>query len=455
MSIPTDASWCWRRILEHREIAQNFTLHLIGNEKQTRFWKDSWHPLGVLFDLFPLALQFDSILIVNATVDSCISENTWDIPHHLRAGNSGDYSLKDTYEALRPVNPQPWWRHLVWFHRCVPRHSFITWITLHHALKTKDKLIGWGVNIDPICSLCGLETENEDHLFLWCHYSQYIWKNLLSLMGFDHQLSSYWESEVQWCAQKFSGTNLITTIRKLSLNAYIYHVWGERNSRIFRREARTQYTMLHIIVEEIRLKLSVQENVIEDTPLARQILHFWDIPVTYKIHAEITCQWQEPYQGAVLINCDGSLNDISGSFRAIIRNHEGVVLATAAGIARRSTMIIYELQELEAGLRLANKYGFKRVCVGTDSQVMVSVFHKPNTKLPWTARYIWRCIKNYVNNLDFFSIKYINRQSNCAADNLASIWPTAEFMEINPGSFSEELKKIILEDKCKKVYYHS
>ncbi|KAI3879967.1 hypothetical protein MKW92_024000, partial [Papaver armeniacum] len=41
MKTPSDCSWCWRRILDHREIANQFILHLIGNGEGTKLWKDA------------------------------------------------------------------------------------------------------------------------------------------------------------------------------------------------------------------------------------------------------------------------------------------------------------------------------------------------------------------------------------------------------------------------------
>lgn len=60
--IPADSSWCWRKVLECRSLASNLFLNLIGNGNNVSFWRDPWHPLGVLIERFPLELQYDSTL---------------------------------------------------------------------------------------------------------------------------------------------------------------------------------------------------------------------------------------------------------------------------------------------------------------------------------------------------------------------------------------------------------
>ncbi|OVA04181.1 Reverse transcriptase zinc-binding domain [Macleaya cordata] len=149
---------------------KNFILYLAGNGNNIRFWKDNWHLMRILLNQFPPALRFDYTLHVDAKVEVCIVDGKWAIPPHLvhniqaiitrlnevdidlntddeiiwRIGNHGEYSLKDTYNALRLVNCTPWCHNHVLFSRCIPRHSFLTWIALHHAMKTKLKMQGWG-----------------------------------------------------------------------------------------------------------------------------------------------------------------------------------------------------------------------------------------------------------------------------------------------------------------------
>lgn len=37
LNIPSDASWCWRRILDQRKDARNMFMHVIGDGEKTKF----------------------------------------------------------------------------------------------------------------------------------------------------------------------------------------------------------------------------------------------------------------------------------------------------------------------------------------------------------------------------------------------------------------------------------
>ncbi|KAF5189899.1 RNA-directed DNA polymerase (reverse transcriptase)-related family protein [Thalictrum thalictroides] len=126
MRTPPDCSWSWRNILKERKEAMYMVQHLIGNGRNTSFWKDPWHPNGILLESFPQVLSYDSTLALNAPVATVLNEGRWQVPQHLRihiaeiehrlhevevgvgedivvwtASTSGRYCLKDTYEQLR------------------------------------------------------------------------------------------------------------------------------------------------------------------------------------------------------------------------------------------------------------------------------------------------------------------------------------------------------------------
>ncbi|XP_026396165.1 uncharacterized protein LOC113290792 [Papaver somniferum] len=50
MKIPQDTSWCWRRILDHREITKEHIGFLLGNGISTSFLQENWHSNGDLIN---------------------------------------------------------------------------------------------------------------------------------------------------------------------------------------------------------------------------------------------------------------------------------------------------------------------------------------------------------------------------------------------------------------------
>ncbi|CDY37116.1 BnaC06g03830D [Brassica napus] len=49
---------------------------------------------------------------------------------------------------------------------------------------TRDRLLSWGLQTDPLCLLCNLLPESRNHLFFCCSFSSGIWRNLASKLRF-------------------------------------------------------------------------------------------------------------------------------------------------------------------------------------------------------------------------------------------------------------------------------
>ena len=50
----------------------------------------------------------------------------------------------------------------------IPKHSVILWLTMLNMLKTKERLIKVGLQMEDCCSLCRMEKENLKHLYFAC-----------------------------------------------------------------------------------------------------------------------------------------------------------------------------------------------------------------------------------------------------------------------------------------------
>lgn len=57
------------------------------------------------------------------------------------------------------------WPSLIWHKDSIPRCSFICWLACNNRLRTKEKLLRWGVIENSQCMLCGSAEETRDHLF--------------------------------------------------------------------------------------------------------------------------------------------------------------------------------------------------------------------------------------------------------------------------------------------------
>lgn len=82
------------------------------------------------------------------------------------------YSICKAYEQLMDDIPEVTWAPGIWNSMSLPKHRFIAWLGIHNKLKSKDKLLQFGVCVANLCYLCGDEVETHRHLFFECEFSK-------------------------------------------------------------------------------------------------------------------------------------------------------------------------------------------------------------------------------------------------------------------------------------------
>ena len=71
-----------------------------------------------------------------------------------------------------------------------------------------------------------------------------------------------WDECIRWATVTWHGKSFVNLSRKLSFAATVYHVWQERNARIFARMSRTSNLVFNQIECIIRDKLDLIRNVV-------------------------------------------------------------------------------------------------------------------------------------------------------------------------------------------------
>lgn len=141
-------------------------------------------------------------------------------------------SIESAWNAFTNPHPSVPQSKVIWFKHAVPRWSLTQWMAVLGRLSTRDRLQKWGVIRDAQCVLCQQSTETHGHLFSRCAYSSQLWRSIQSSQNpccpFD-ELSQV----IGWMVQYGNGDQFSCLVSKISLAALIYHIWGERNRRIF------------------------------------------------------------------------------------------------------------------------------------------------------------------------------------------------------------------------------
>lgn len=85
-----------------------------------------------------------------------------------------------------------------------------------------------------------------------------IWLHVLKWLQIDKQIKP-WEEEKDWVINKSKGKSEKARALKMCFAMTTYHIWIERNDRVFRGEARTVSNIVHSI--KYRILLRAQKNV--------------------------------------------------------------------------------------------------------------------------------------------------------------------------------------------------
>ncbi|XP_024981022.1 uncharacterized protein LOC112517884 [Cynara cardunculus var. scolymus] len=143
---------------------------------------------------------------------------------------------------------------MVWFSQSIPRHAFILWVALKKRLKTHDKLRFWEAHADLSCAFCQNGPDSHSHLFFECPFPNLVWNGLkvkLNLNG----IPDIWADIIGMFQQVTKGKTLWSIIRRLVLAATVYHLWQERNNRIFKSKRRSHIAVGKTITDDVRSRL--------------------------------------------------------------------------------------------------------------------------------------------------------------------------------------------------------
>lgn len=248
-----------------------------GIGETTSFWVDNWSSFGNLQDflgastsrfgipsttmvaslydqdhwLLPPARSENQLAIqVHLTIVTLIDEQDhyeWEV-----AGKtSSRYSTGAVYTHLKGHVPLVSWSKLVWFSFGIPRHSFLTWLVMHNRCPTRDRLLQWGLEVDPKCLLCNSSNESRNHLFFDCSFGGIVWRSISDWCQL--QFTTTWDALID---QLHAVRN--RNLRRLTLLAFqgtIYWIWHERNSRLHNQTFKTTDVIISTIDKQLRNRI--------------------------------------------------------------------------------------------------------------------------------------------------------------------------------------------------------
>ncbi|XP_074265792.1 uncharacterized protein LOC141588237 [Silene latifolia] len=128
------------------------------------------------------------------------------------------------YEWFKGNRPKVPWARLVWNDWVLPKHQFMGWLIFHEALRTNDKLVLYGIDVDDRCYLCAQATEGSDHLFFECAYS----KKIIHIINQKLRCHIPETNVLDWCLHRTS-TKMQLGVHAPVVWRAMYHIWQQRS----------------------------------------------------------------------------------------------------------------------------------------------------------------------------------------------------------------------------------
>ncbi|KAJ3687818.1 hypothetical protein LUZ61_016982 [Rhynchospora tenuis] len=266
----THGSFFWKDLLQLRHIFSISTSAVLGDGSSTLFWYTNWGLGNLCF--------FNSNhkpITPNLTVQRVRNSSTatlpapWTLQVHLAVhslqtlvptsspdkllwkwDSSSRFSVKSAYNMLRSAGKTQSQAQHIWKLSLPPSVKIFALILFQNRILTQEALLKRNIMVTPGCVLCNAPTlETITHLFCQCSYSLQIWSKLHRLLpsrlpaGIP-DLNSLWELVLD-------GNNTEQSIvRAVILITTTWAIWLERNSRIFKQEARNVDSLIHWIVSQ-------------------------------------------------------------------------------------------------------------------------------------------------------------------------------------------------------------
>lgn len=238
-----------------------------------------WTVRGILLEHFPQSLSFSPQCNKTARLSQLIEGKELsildyirtqinDIMEHIKEYEiegedewvwtptiTGEYTMKDTYEAIRTMKEPVFWPGIAWYAQRIPRHSFISGLALSNCLKTLMKMEQWGVVQSSRCVLCWKGREDEKHLFFKCQFYRSVWKELLRKAVYGRVLKQICNENLLWVRTATRGKGLRQIALKLLFNTYLWHLDG-RNNQIFNNKQPNHDRLVENAFQQVNMKLA-------------------------------------------------------------------------------------------------------------------------------------------------------------------------------------------------------
>ncbi|XP_060170874.1 uncharacterized protein LOC132601831 [Lycium barbarum] len=204
-------------------------------------WIHTYYIKEQNFDTMPMSQQV--CWMVRKLLEA---RSVW-IQHSISHSSTKQSLITHIYLQLLGNLPRTPWKTMMFRNMARPKAIITMWLMLQERLPTVDRLIDWGINVDPVCSLCSSTQETRDHLFADCALTKQLWNKLLKWMNRPRCTAQSWDQMLHWVIVNGRGKSSAALLFRLIYAEACHAIWMERNQRIFEHKSRS----VEVIAREV------------------------------------------------------------------------------------------------------------------------------------------------------------------------------------------------------------
>ncbi|KAM6596102.1 hypothetical protein CsatA_006626 [Cannabis sativa] len=269
-----------------------------------------------------------------AEMDRLIWHYTSNGSYTVQSGFHLANSLEEQLCSSTSNNHSDWWKFF-WNLVLPPKIRIFVWKVLHNILPTAAALFKKKVLTSAECSLCASSWESIGHALFGCKHAKVIWK------------TSKFRLDLSKAQNMFNGDYLhsLSTILNQQdfelLLCIMWGIWTDRNKVVHGGSPRQPAAIINYAVcfheDFTRAKQVLPSAAVDSNQNSAT-----SFPVTVQ-HAP---KWQPPPHNGFKLNVDAATNvdQKKLGIRAIIRDHNGVVVATYSKVVQGN----FRSDEMEA-----------------------------------------------------------------------------------------------------------
>ncbi|XP_026458687.1 uncharacterized protein LOC113359235 [Papaver somniferum] len=325
---------------------------------------------------------------------------------------SGEFTIHSVVECFREHYQKVTWARHVWHPTLHPTTASNVWKIVRGICSTNEKRKSKGYSLASKCYMCGVDSDNLEHILWFCNFSQIIWKWLGGIFLFCNP-ESY--EDVMNFAKNKSGA--VKDIWLLVASITMMEIW---------------FLRIRICFEEEKVNLgNFKRRIIQYTKdcAVRIKSYMWECSYDYMVFKNFDLKHQPikpqriievsfflPARDQILICCDGSSRGNPGAagYGFVCRDEMGGCIyaeATGLGIA---TNYIAELMAITGAAEWDIQNNKLDICINSDFKAAVSAYM--SGRLPWFMQVRWKRLKELLHNI---KLVHSLREVNFSADSMA------------------------------------